>query len=300
MPWVYVWWCAIKWAYVWWCAVKCIYVWGCKVRPSIRTVEWLLVGWGWAWGRSRNWAWWWGWAWWLIYCSSYDISPWSSCCIVVWAGWIGGRTLCNASDLKWGDSCFGAIVAYGGWGWGGMLCSNNWCPWWDGWSWGGSSACNLTTSSWCPWQWNSGWPWCQKAWAEARAWGWGGFRSAWCDGAVCQNGWCWIVYSITGSNIRYAAWGWGGWYSLSCSQWWGCGWCFNRAWCSATCYGSWWGGGWMTQSNSCCVSWWCWKAWIFVLRYPTSCWYDITGGCKYTSWTYTVHCFTSNGTLTIN
>lgn len=40
--------------------------------------------------------------------------------------------------------------------------------------------------------------------------------------------------------------------------------------------------------------------WVFIVSYPTSCNYNITGGCKYTSWNYTIHCFASNWTLDIN
>jgi hypothetical protein len=39
---------------------------------------------------------------------------------------------------------------------------------------------------------------------------------------------------------------------------------------------------------------------VFILRYPTSAWYNMTWGCKYTCWNYTIHCFTSDWTLTVN
>ena len=46
--------------------------------------------------------------------------------------------------------------------------------------------------------------------------------------------------------------------------------------------------------------WWNWGWWVAIFRYPTECWYNIEWWCKYTCWDYTIHCFTSNGTLTVS
>jgi hypothetical protein len=37
-----------------------------------------------------------------------------------------------------------------------------------------------------------------------------------------------------------------------------------------------------------------------MVRYPTACNYNITWWNKYTDWNYTIHCFISDWTLTIN
>lgn len=295
MPWVYIGTSKLKCAYVWTTAVKCIYVWTTKVRPTWPQVEFLLVGWGWAWGRSRYYS---GWGWgggWVVYCPSYDLD--TDTCVVIWAWGVACITQYTASCQSWKPSCFGTIVAYGwGGGWAGChTWGKNWANWGSGgWGW----ACPYT--AWNCWQWGSpcwsqGKAWAASVWANYW-WGWGWYSVA---ANKCQWG-NWLCSDISWEYYRYASWGWGGTdlnstANAGCGGWAGGKKCFT--WCPATTYGSGWGGAGCSNCSSSCTSGGNGYQWIFILRYPTSCDYDIGGGCKYKCWDYTIHCFTENGCL---
>lgn len=285
-----------------WKEVKEVYIWSCKVRPTNATVEWLLVWWGWAWGRSRYRAGWWGWAGWLIYCACDVLQKWARCCVVIWAWGTWSNTNYLWACWNWWNSCFWTIVAYWWW-WGGWMytCACG-CPWAPGWSGWWAAWCNTTCASACAWQWNIGWPWCLTRW-----W-WGGWACcAWCVSAssyVWWAWWWWKWYSIDWTTGRaYSWWWWWGW----CTTWgaagsgtWWCGWCYRCPWKNAINPWSWWGWGWCTGCSSCCMAWWNGADGTFIARYPCTCWYNITWGCKYLCNWYCIHCFTSDGTLCVN
>lgn len=305
MPWVYIGTSPLKSAYVWTTPVKCIYVWTTKVRPTITIVDWLLVWWGWAWGRSRcrsGWGWWWGG---VVLCTNNELNKWSYC-VTVWVWWTWSTTNCLWACWNGCPSCFNGSVAYGWWWGGGMNCSTSWCPWAVAWaSAGGSAWCNTTCTAWWV-QWCGGWHWVSFRWW----WGWGASEEG-CPWGTCSSEatsanhwWKWgngISNSLSGAAVYYWSGGsWGGclrtcWY---CGWW--CWWCYRASWGNGTTCWSWWGWAWCTWSGNCCVAWWNWANWVFILRYPTACGYSITWGTCYICWNYTIHCFTSNWTLTVS
>lgn len=278
--WIYVWNSEIKNIYLWDTPVKEVYLWDTKIRPTTKEldVEYLLVAWGWA---GVRWGWGWGW---IIYCQNGVVISPSSCCIVIWA-WG------TPQSLNWWDSYFGSMVACWWWGW-------NWCAW-GSWWW------SLWVYGWCwiPWQWCDGW---NSSWYSWGGWGW--YSETWCKGsarATAGDWWEWLSSNISWANYVYSSWGW--WASYcDCSsprawgEWWT--WAWNGGnwrrwgWTSATNYGWWWGGTWMCNSGGA----WCGKQWVFILRYPSSCWYNITWWTKYLCNWYCIHCFTSNWTLTVS
>lgn len=273
-------------------------VWDCKVWPTQATVERLLVWWGWAWGRSRYRAGWgWG-AWWVVSCQCDTLPVGTSCCVVIWAWWKWCNTLYTWACQSWKNSCFWSHVAYWGWwGWGMCSCTIA-CTWAAGWSWWWGAWCTGGASWWaaCSWQWNCGGKWC--------AWWWGGWWvcGAWTNATCLCCAWKWWNWASF-HWISYGAWGWGWACNLS-GTWWDCwwwdGWCYRTAWCPATsCWSGWWWG-WYTTCSSCCFKWWDGADGIFAVAYPSSCPYCITWWCKYECNWYCIHCFTSNGTLTIN
>lgn len=281
-----------------------VYAWVDKIRPIIKdaTIEWLLVWWGGAWGRARCRAWGWGGAGGLIYCASETLPIWTCCCVVIWAWGTGAASSYNPANYKWGNSCFGSVVAYWGWGWGWMCAYNRWCAWaaWGSGWWG--AACNAAWGTRCDASYgNCGWAWYNTTWG----WGWGAW-GAWCPANWAGNyywwaWWCWCTSSISGVSVVYAAgWGWGGCTGRSNSQWGGCGWCYRVAWCAATTYWSWWGWAWCTASNTCCMAWGSGCQWVFIARYPSNCKFNVTWGTKYECNWYCIHCFTSNWTLTVS
>ena len=291
--WIYVWDAEIKWIYLWDTLLKEVYLWDTKIRPTIKEyiIDFLVVGgwWGWGWWARGN-AWWWGWAWGVIYCSCYTFQ-WD-CNIVIGAG--------GTPSSNWGNSCFGSFVAYWWWYWGTPICASKWRPWgaWASW-WGGSVYCAWGT--WC--QWNAWWTGGSSWW-----WGWGWFCSAWisANGGNWWWGGLWFQSNITGSNQCYAWWwGWWAWYRWGVWAWcygWGNGGIYadrssSTIWCPATRYWSWW----WWQGGSCYnYGGWAWCQGIVVVRYPTACWYNLSWGTKYTCGNYTIHCFTSDWTLTIS
>lgn len=293
MPWVYIGTSPLKCAYVWTTPVKCIYVWTTKVRPAWPQVDFLLIGWGWAGGSTtcyRNWAWWWG-AGWVIYCKWYTLTP-GTYCVTIGAWW-AACPWGNYRWTQWWNSEWNWFVAYwGGWGGAGHTANaieqggNGW-SWWGSWP---RYACAGGCG--CPWQWNDG-----GASQCRRSWGWGWYSSAWCTwpGQYCGGDWWdWLETDITWKT-EYFAWWWGWWWSTrwgTNSYWWWTWWTGGgTAW--TTC-GSGWGG-----SGSTITSW-AWAWWVFIIRY--ACWtVNITWwNCKYLCNWYCIHCFTSNGTLTVS
>lgn len=278
MPWVYIGTSKLKCAYVWTTAVKCIYVWTTKVRPTNAVVDFLLVGWGWSggWGRNSNNCYGWGWAWWwVIYCTNYTLSP-NTYSVTV--GTWGSGVLWGVGWNRWIESCFNSLVA--GWGGGGNYGNIYWLSWCP------QSNSNWNIGCWGSWWWGWAWSaWCDATWTWSRCW-W-----TWWNG---------LSYSIEWSSKNYAWWwGWGG----RCGQWawsfWGwTGGKLNVAPTAATT--CWSGGGWSTQCWSETYRSGAWAWGIFVLRYCCSCWYSISWGTKYLCNWYCIHCFTSNGTLTVS
>lgn len=284
---------------------KNIYIW----VPSV-TVDYLLVWWwGW-WGRSIKMPWWWGWGWGICRAIGKEIAK-GTYSIVIWAWWAGNNTDTLAEMHSWCPSCFWDIVAY-------------W--WWWGWPWINSCACSYRWADWWSWWWGGAYCWCWTWWVwwynyrkewEYRQWMiWGAsYNSCWwwwgwwycLAGGSCSTSnywwrwWCWLCWDISWAYSRY--WWWWGWWGRCCVAqdlwWWNWWWCLAD-WCNAPYY--WWGGWWWgrTNLNTNCKKWGSWCQWIFILRYPTACWYSITWGTCYTCWDYTIHCFTSNWTLTIN
>lgn len=265
----------VDWSYTATCSVTCV---------SKRKVCFLLV-WGWGWGSQYYW--WWGWAWWVIQCTNYEMNAWSySVVIGAWWCWIG--SYCDWND--WWNSTFNWLTAYGWWGW--WWYSNR--PWHNWWSWGWWWYLYATWWTWCSWQWHNWW-WCTQNWSW---WGWGAW-SAWCQWAsnyYWGYWWNWILSCIDWTAKYYSPWwSWHSWYNYSQSwnsTWWAASWA--QASSNATCY--WWWGWWVPYS----ASYWQWKAGIFILAYPSSCWYSITWGTKYLCNWNCIHCFTWNGTLTIS
>jgi len=277
---------------------KKIYIW----VPSV-TVDFLLVWWWGAWGRGVM-GWWGGWWWgWVIYCTSYDVAKWTYC-IKIWAWWTWNCTDTLAECHSWCLSCFWDMVAYGGWGWwpwiNSTVCCFNWA---SGWSWWGGWAFTWC----CPW--GMGWYWYASQWnngwisAAYESWWWGWWYAVMGKTNTLRWGmwWCWLCVDISWSYARYWWWG-GGWWcnaGLAQDRWW-VWWGKWYDWCNSSSY--WWWGGWAWMTTSCTVC----KKWgngcqgVFILKYPTACWYSVSWWTTYTSWNYTIHCFTSDWTLTIN
>ena len=287
-------------AYVGSSPLSAIYVWDTKVRPTITEaiIDWMLIWWGWSWWRSRCRGWGWGWAWWFLYCQWDTLLTWSYA-VTIWAGGKGCVTWCCGTCGSWWNSTFNSIVAYWGWGWGWMMWVNTTCNW-DCWgSWGGTG-CGGVPGCGCDWQWNRG----GLGNARGGGWWWGiGWYWGIAASSTGYRGWCgWdaCCLDISGTSVWYASWWWGGGCcgGLSCG-WWEGGW-YRTEWCSATCYGSWGGWGWCTGCCSCCMKWGDGCQWVFIARYPKTCWYNITWGTKYECNWYCIHCFTSDWTLTVN
>ena len=227
-------------------------------------VDFVLV-WGWGAGKGCTAGRWWGWGgWWVVINCWYELLL--DCYnVVIWDWW------CTESG-NWWDSCFWNM--YAKWGYGANGCIwGSW--WWDKYWW---------------WNWCIGWTGKTSRWW----WGGGAWQNGWTD-SNRRKGWDWLCTDISGDCCWYW-WGWSGGCctSTNCTwwQWWG--WQWGKCWCSATYYGWGWGG-------SCSSTrWWCWYQWVFIVRYPNNCGYDICWGNKYECNWYCVHCFESNGTLTIN
>lgn len=247
-------------------------------------IEFLLVWWGW-WGSQYAWWGWWGW--WVIQCNNYELEIWNYPVVIwAWGSWIW--TCCDWNN--WWNSTFNWLIAYWWW-WGWWYPSragHNWWSWWWAWYY------NWTIWYWCAWQWHNWWS--DNQWGS---WWWGWAWWVWANWQSCclwWKWWAWIQSSITWTAMYYSPWGsWHSWYNCNQSwnsTWWAASGCQTAS--NAACY--WWWGWWTTTN----ASYWQWKSGIFVLRYPTSCGYDMTWGTKYTCWAYTIHCFTSSGTLSIN
>jgi len=287
----------------------------CNVRWQPISIDFLLIWWWWWWWLL---AWWWGGGWWYIECNWYEIDNWDIC-IIIWTWW-SWATVCRWWWNNWWNSCFWDIVAcWWGWGWW-YETDKNWKDWWSGWWWSWwaeywwSWACYNMPGCWVSWQWNSWWCW-MNCWTSQRRtwWWWGGAWWDWCRwwcywtwSCYCTQltvWWAWWLWkcSCISWSCQWYAWWWSWWdlcYNTSgpvCWWWWR--WWATDGKRNATWY--WWWGWWSWQ---CCCSGraWNWCKWIFIARYPTACWYDITWWTKYTCGDYTIHCFTSNGTLTVN
>lgn len=292
----------------------------CSVSNAM-IVDLLLVWWWAGWWCATSWycRWWWGWGWWWItYCSNFELTQWNTYNIHIWSWW---WILAN-----WCPSCVynnDWLLLYSWW-WGRWWWTPNWnvynaCDW-DWWWWG---------SPWwkiyCWWQslcWK--WNWWVSTWAcTIWWWGWWGWWCVgwnWCNwcasfwgNASWWNWWNWICTDISWELQWYWWWGW--WWAW-CKQystdtilawlwqhwWWNWWWCILCSGAYVLCtsnnatYYWWWGWWWHAYWDW----WWCWCQWIFVLRYPTACWYDITWWCKYTCGDYTIHCFTSDWTLSVS
>jgi len=233
----------------------------------IKYIDMLLIWWwGWAWYNCNQWGWW-GWAWWYIENNCYPILQWSYP-ITIWAWW--------CMHCNWWNSTFDKFFAYWGWAWANGASVEQWARWWSWWWWN-SSYDNAYCGQWNRWGW---WYYNRPQVAS----GWGGWAwSPWCDATTSQapSWWNWKCSCISWSCVWYAWW-WN-WKDCCCNRYWN-GWCWWR-WCWW-----WWGETWMQEE---------WKSWVFIARYPTACWYNITWWTKYTCWGYTIHCFTSNWTLTV-
>jgi len=259
--------------------------------------DYLLVWWWWAgWRWWCCWGGWWWWGGWIVYCQNEAIPSWSYC-VSIWAWWVGCATCWQ--PLWWWNSSFGNVVAYWWWGWWAMFAACWWLRWQEwGSSWWGAwypnNYCHVYHSwQWVMWQWS---PWATNCW---KTWWWGWwYWGAWFRSSPAALWGAWLETDISWTSYRYSSW-WNGALCASCAWncWWGGSWAACCAWCNATTYWSWWWwGSWLTS----CRKWGNWCQWIFILRYPSSCWYDVTWGTKYECNWYCIHCFTSNWTLTIN
>lgn len=250
----------------------------CDVVAIIEAyIEFLLVWWGW-WGWNINKASWWWWAWWLLHCCDYLITSWQYC-VVVWDWWWTWAWRSQTEWCNWCNSTFDWITAYWWWGWAGTQWYDYWQNWWSWWWWGW---CAWWT--WCVWQWHD---WGKWAWYSSSSSGWWGWWWAW---------WAWCCWS------RPYWWLWWTWCTLNISW---VSYTYSRGWDGSACLGSCWTPrDWVNYWDwwwwACWCYWYCWHSWIFIARYPTACWYNISWWCKYTCWDYTIHCFTSDGTLTIS
>lgn len=277
----------------WWYTAQCIIT--CQA-----ILDFLLVWWWWAGWRARCRAWWWGGAWWLLYCTNFSVLKWSYP-IVIWAWWTADVAQYDWSCWSWWNSTALWLTAYW-WGWGGWMNTySSWNAWASWWSWWWASWCSTVCSSACSWQWNIWWAWCLT-----RGWWWGWAWWAWCNAACWWNyyGWAWwdwCCLDIAWEYYWYSAgwwWGWCTWVSMSC--WWWCWWNYRVAWYAAACYWSGWWWGWCTACSSCCISWWNWYQWVFIISYPSWCWYTITWWTKYLCNWKCIHCFTTDWTLVVN
>lgn len=217
----------------------------------------------WGWGGGGNWAccsWGWGGGWGqVIVCRMPDVLK--EYPVYIWC-WVSYNT-------NWNPSCivgsYTTLACGGCWG-SGSKGGNSW----SGCIWGCLTNVNCKSS------WGGAWATANggnNSWTSGWAWG---------AGLCCYGGWGW------GGNVYTATpWSWkdGGWK-----------WACNGVWWNATCYW-WWGWGW--SQNRC---WWCGCQWVAIFCYLTdgSDWITCaTWGTKTTSWSYTIHTFTADGTFCI-
>ena len=249
----------------------------CSVSAIIEAyIEFLLVWWGW-WGWNINKASWWWWAWWLLHCCDYLITSWQYC-VVVWDWWWTWAWYSQTEWFNWCNSTFDWITAYWWWGWAGTSWYNYWQNWWSWWWWGW---CAWWT--WCAWQWHNWGCWAWYSSSSSGWWGWWWAGSNWCN---WQRTYWWLWWTWCTLNIS--------WVSYT----------YSKGWDGSACLGSCWTpGNWVNYWDwwwwACWCNWYCWHSWIFIARYPTACWYSIIWWCKYTCGDYTIHCFTSDWTLTV-
>ena len=254
------------------CCIKAIPTWS-----NTKNID-LLVVWGWWWTRWMG-GWW---AWWFIENMNYELNS-NSYSIVVWK-W-------GTNHTQWWTSCFWtSVIAY--WWWWGWSWYTNECPGGSGGSWWGWWLCWCSWWSACSWQWYSWWKACECAW-----WGWWGAWGYWCPWKYAWWYYFWWDWWIGRSSciswsLKWYSWGWGWgsrcWQTYKWASW------LDRVYqCASYC------GGWASWD---CSGSYIWRCWVVILRYKTdgSCWINCaTGGCKYTCWNYTIHCFTCDWTFSI-
>ena len=279
-----------KWVTVWSslslsCYYKCVDA--IPTWSNIAIVDILLIGWWWGGWRSWNNSnfWWGGGAGDALDITKRAIEAWTYP-VTIWAWW--------AQNVSWWASCFDWIVAL----WGGAWWSTGaWCCWGNWW---------WAVSTWAVWVWNHNWgKWCANS-SCGWYWGWWGGGSRWTWGDACMSGgsmywwlgWLWLLTCITWHNECFA-WGWWGrwYYGWQWCYWW---WDSTGSWAwgnGHTCWSWWW---WAPAGTSSSCKAWSWAWWVLIIAYPSWCDYNITGAnCSCTCNWVCVHCFTSNGTLTI-
>jgi hypothetical protein len=147
----------------------------------------------------------------------------------------------------------------------------------------------------------------------------------WAYMVPANNAWAYVS-DITWENYSYSWWGWwwyhwNSWFCCCCMTcWWEWAWMWSYQFASyellpaTDAINYWWWGGWWRVSTTCtpsvvcsnytdcCIKWWAdGKGWIFILKYPENCWYNITwGDCVYCCNWNKIHIFTQNWTLCIN
>lgn len=298
-----------------WVAIANIKSFNGVAKASVKSKNWLLLSGGSAVAKVLVVAWGGGggkvagagaWAWGMLYDALLPITLWANT-VIVGIGGIGS----TSSSLPWtngSNSVFGTLTAI--WG-GGGGSNDNTAPAASGVN-GGSGWGNAGTGSstqytkglWTSWQGNN-WG-IHKLWAPAYWSGWWGWASAvWQDGTASKggDGGAWLANSISGTSVTYA---WGGGASTYNGAWskgsggvWG-GWDGTLSWNgvngTANTWGGWGGWGYVTWN------WGDWGSGIVIISYATDGSDGITtsstGGTITTSWTQTIHTFTSSGTFT--
>lgn len=212
------------------------------------------------WGSSASYWWWWGGG--VYLWERIWLGDKTAFSITIWAAW-------NNSD--WGSTTMA------------WICTVYWgkkTTWWD------------ATESWCAWLKLNRYAWWKSVTTTNKNgyWWWGGaFWKGWdwkgastVQDTIWGDWWEWLISDISGSTQYYGRWGaW--WTSTDGGYHW-------TYWTTHTWY--WVGGGiqWTAQS------------WVVIIRYPTDWSYGINSATWWTvttSWGYTIHTFTENGTFTI-
>lgn len=274
-----------------------IYMWrDDEAAPTI--VNYVLI-WGWGgwngWVNGNFWGWGWG-AWGTIICCNTQLLD-GTYCVTIWLWWNAYQWWDRASAYNWWNSTFGSITAYWWWAWWNVGWW--WCPWGSWWgAWPAGTSTTQIGGAGCSWQWNKGWNWIYYSWSW---WAWWGWWWAWwcgCDNTGCfdaWNGWAWVCISMFWMNCCFSWW-WGWWWFSNwgnATHWWWRWWNANSGCNGAdgtTCGSGWWG--WIN-------GWWKWADGVMILWYKNTCNYCISWGNKETINWYCVHCFTTNGTLTV-
>lgn len=250
----------------------------------------ILLVWWWGWWNKGNWyvwGWWWG-GWQVVFDNDFIIRRWKHYKIHIWCGWW--------ADTDWWASVFDCCVAL--WWWWAGRC------WWNWW-WSNTTGCpewyiadySIFAYWWYHW-WSVGWS--QYVWGS---WWWwwacGNWGNGWWNSNcwIWWDWWCWFCSDIDWTSKAYW-WGWWWWRRYYCAwshagtvNWWWAWW--NTNWWNATVY--WWWGGWWNSSS---WTWWCWCQWVFIIKYPKSCWLCITWAqCSYECNNNCIHIVTQNSII---